>query len=161
MAHDTTPADRVRREERDDRTPPAIPFAVGPRGLQAKLLADERLQLLIDMRAYYAWLAAGRPEADPWDSGATANDAPRVKRHKPHTGYDAGRCTEPEARDLFHRIDDALASLQPFQRAMLHYRYGLNWTRETIARQLNLSDKQYSAAWQWVTRWLYWRLQGQ
>ena len=35
MAHDTTPADRVRREERDDRTPPAIPFAVGPRGLQA------------------------------------------------------------------------------------------------------------------------------
>jgi hypothetical protein len=130
----------------------AAPAASAPTWRRG-LIREERLQLLIQLRRYFAWADGGR-RADPWASGvarAQRYDAPRVVTSKPGSAG-PGRAAEAEgADDAWLRDMDALITALPVhERALLRWKAlpaGERPSTEDIAERWGCGPKAVQAVW--------------
>lgn len=110
------------------------------------LTSPEWADLKITMKRYYSWLDSGRT-IDPWASGvasASRYDKIQIKHHKAHSGYDAGRCAEPEPIDpALLELDSRIQQLPAHDRALLYWRFVEEMPVDVCMQRLGLTLGTY------------------
>jgi hypothetical protein len=98
---------------------------------------------------------------DPWQSGvasASRYDKPQSKHHKPSSGYDAGRCAEPDQDAELLDWDARVTSLYASDRALMRWRVADRVPSEECARRLGQSVDATELQWRRLGVRLWWRL---
>lgn len=112
------------------------------------------------IRRYYAWVNRGRP-LDPWQSGVASSsryDRIQIKHHKPHGGYDAGRCAEMELEAELVELDERVSALSAREQALLYWRMVERVPLTTCADRLADSVDSLAEQWSRLGVKLYYRL---
>jgi hypothetical protein len=137
------------------RTKPAVYLKDG-RGILF-LTTQERGDLWLAVRRFYAWIGSGRL-IDPWQSGVangTTYDRILTKHHKPSGGYDAGQCADADIDHALIDWDGRITSLRPTNQLILLWRIEQGISVDECAKRLTRSPDWVQERWRRLSCYLW------